>query len=563
MNRPITSTHQSRSPFKTSALNSWVQILILWIVCFFSFFIHLGAHEVDLMEARNFVTAREMVIEGHWLIPTMNGEIRIAKPPLPTWITAIVGIVEGNVDNKVVMRLPAAMMATLMVFAFWGLMRTLSVDPFLPVVSALILSTSLMVIDMGRRGTWDIYCHSFMVTGLWTLSYGLKKENHAYGSFVITGIFFSLSFMSKGPVAFYSLLFPFCVAYFSTFKIEKLNHKKKGLILVFGLFFLLIGMWPLFIYIQHPELSINVAIEEMSAWGNRHSQPIYFYAHFVIYSGIWAPAVVAGLIKPYAKKKIDQFVKYRFVITWIILTLILLSVIPEKKERYLLPAMIPMALLAGSLWRNLFQAFTKNSASIGDRRLLTTLTVVNSIISFAMPILLFRYGVATERIMTLPFAISWSVVFVLLAAAIIILYNKGMATTIFMSTLVLMSLINVSILPVFFQSSLCKKKTDVHPLRAIRQMEELRGLKIYSAEKLDIRLIWDAGRTIGQWDYKNQPLPLENMPMAFISTADPTQGLRAKYRDKMNVTVIEKFSIQSVRQSVTYFLTLISPKETG
>jgi 4-amino-4-deoxy-L-arabinose transferase-like glycosyltransferase len=562
MNGFATTTCGFPSLLKTLALNSWAQILILAVVCFFSFFIHLGAHEVDLMEARNFVTAREMAVESHWLIPTMNGEIRIAKPPLPTWITAIAGILSGNVDSKVVMRLPAAMMATLMVFAFWGMIRNLSLDPWLPVVSALILSTSLMIIDMGRRGTWDIYCHSFMMAGIWTLSYGLKKESNAYGSFLLTGILFAFSFMSKGPVPFYSLLLPFCVAYLSSFKLKKVILKWKGLMVTFGLLLLLMGIWPLFIYIRYPDLSAHVVFNEVSAWGNRHSQPFYFYAHFVIYSGIWAPSVIAGMLKPYAKNRIDQFVEYRFVIIWIILTLILLSVIPEKKERYLLPAIIPMALLAGALWRNLFQAFAKNGTSTEDRRLLAILTVVYSIISFTMPVLFFRYGVAADHNMTLPYAISWSVVFVLLAVTIIILHNKGAAVTIFMGALVLMCLINVSILPLFFQSFLCNKNRDIYSFRVIRQIKELRGLKIFSTEKLDMRLIWDAGRAIRQWDYKNQPLSLETMPIAYISTADLTQGLRAKYHDKVDVTVIKKISTQSARQSVTYFLTLISSKES-
>jgi 4-amino-4-deoxy-L-arabinose transferase-like glycosyltransferase len=60
------------------------QAASLIVLCLLAFFTHLGAFEVDLMEARNFVTAREMVNDHHWLVPTMNGELRITKPPLPT-----------------------------------------------------------------------------------------------------------------------------------------------------------------------------------------------------------------------------------------------------------------------------------------------------------------------------------------------------------------------------------------------------------------------------------------------------------------------------------------------
>jgi 4-amino-4-deoxy-L-arabinose transferase-like glycosyltransferase len=306
-------------------------------------------------------------------------------------------------------------------------------------------------------------------------------------------------------------------------------------------------------------LSASVALEEISAWGNRHSQPIYFYAHFAIYSGIWTPAVIAGLIQPYAKKKIDRFGSYRFIIIWIILTLFVLSIVPEKKERYLLPAMIPMAIMAGSLWRDIFQAFAENRVSIGDRRLLTAHTVFNVIISLAIPILVFRYGVFEGSKMTMPFATSWTVLFVLLAVTIIILHNKAPVKINFMGTLLLMCLIDISILPVFFHSSLCRTHPDPHPLRAIRQIEELKGLKIYSDEQLNLKLIWHSGRPIQQWNYKTQPLPLGNMPIAFISTNNPTQSLLALFGNKMDVTVIEKYPIQFSGRKVVYFITLISP----
>lgn len=52
----------------------------------------------DIMEARNMVTAREMVHDGNWLVPTMNGDLRLEKPPLPTWLTAVAEMISP--DNR-------------------------------------------------------------------------------------------------------------------------------------------------------------------------------------------------------------------------------------------------------------------------------------------------------------------------------------------------------------------------------------------------------------------------------------------------------------------------------
>lgn len=65
----------------------------------------------DLMEVRNLVTAREMVYDQHIMVPTMNGELRLEKPPLPTWIAAAVEYVLP--DNISAQRTVAAVMAML------------------------------------------------------------------------------------------------------------------------------------------------------------------------------------------------------------------------------------------------------------------------------------------------------------------------------------------------------------------------------------------------------------------------------------------------------------------
>lgn len=64
----------------------------MWIItlCIAAFFVNNGALQTDIMESRNIVTAREMVSDGNWLVPTMNGELRLEKPPLPTWVAAVV-----------------------------------------------------------------------------------------------------------------------------------------------------------------------------------------------------------------------------------------------------------------------------------------------------------------------------------------------------------------------------------------------------------------------------------------------------------------------------------------
>lgn len=65
-----------------------------------------AALPTDIMESRNIITAREMVSDGNWLVPTMNGELRLEKPPLPTWVAG--GIEKVFPDSLSAQRAAAA-----------------------------------------------------------------------------------------------------------------------------------------------------------------------------------------------------------------------------------------------------------------------------------------------------------------------------------------------------------------------------------------------------------------------------------------------------------------------
>ncbi|NVO29646.1 ArnT family glycosyltransferase [Hymenobacter lapidiphilus] len=165
---------QPHASFITRLLASqWGRALLLGLVCGVSFFLHSGASAVSLMDSRNFVAAREMVAGGSWLIPTMNQELRLAKPPLPTWAVAGLQQLTGPTDNLALLRIPAGLAATLLVFFFWGLCCELTRrQPFENTapgrtawLAALVLATSLLVITTGREGQWDIFASSLAMGG--------------------------------------------------------------------------------------------------------------------------------------------------------------------------------------------------------------------------------------------------------------------------------------------------------------------------------------------------------------------------------------------------------------
>ena len=84
-----------------------VASLFLFVIVMLGFTI--DAIPVSIMEARNFISAREMLTDNNWVLTTMNGDARYEKPPLPTWITAVFGLSFG-IKSVLALRWPALLM---------------------------------------------------------------------------------------------------------------------------------------------------------------------------------------------------------------------------------------------------------------------------------------------------------------------------------------------------------------------------------------------------------------------------------------------------------------------
>ena len=155
---------------KLLSKQGWVILLI----CIISFFINNRVVVPDIMEARNMVTAREMVHDGNWLVPTMNGDLRLEKPPLPTWLTAVAEMISP--DNLALQRAMAGFAAILLVAFFYLTAVQVMRNKRYAFISTILLCTCYNIILMGRTASWDIYCHAFMMGAIYFLSGHLRPK---------------------------------------------------------------------------------------------------------------------------------------------------------------------------------------------------------------------------------------------------------------------------------------------------------------------------------------------------------------------------------------------------
>ena len=158
--------------------------LIIFILSLVSFFPNLWVKDADLMEARNFITAREMVESGNWLIPTLNGNLRFEKPPLPTWITAGMMKLFHNTADEYLLRIPVAIVSIILIFLIYYLVKIMTEKSLYSFIAAFISLTTFMLIKTGNENSWDMYSYAFAFGTVVFFTAGMKKEK--IKNFIIT-----------------------------------------------------------------------------------------------------------------------------------------------------------------------------------------------------------------------------------------------------------------------------------------------------------------------------------------------------------------------------------------
>jgi 4-amino-4-deoxy-L-arabinose transferase-like glycosyltransferase len=321
-------------------------ILSICIIVFLMCCVSFSILDVTIMEARNFITAREMVNDGNWLLTTMNGEPRYQKPPLPTWLTAISALIFGF-KNLLALRFPGIVMIAVTGIFSYVLSIKLLENKQHALINGLLTITSFYVIGIVIEAPWDIFTHGFMLVAIYHLFQLLEKREKYWKHTIIAGVFFGLSLLCKGPVSLYALLLPFVIAYGFIYKYNDFKQK------VFSLFsFILIaliigGWWFLYAKLEDPQTFTKIAAKETGNWGSYNVRPFYYYWSFFTQSGLWTIPAFIALLYPYMKSRVSNLKVYKLTFWWTIIAVVLLSIIPEKKSRYLMPVLIPMAMNTG------------------------------------------------------------------------------------------------------------------------------------------------------------------------------------------------------------------------
>lgn len=515
-------------------------ITILFLIS--TFWVNNDVLFVDIMESRNIITAREMVYDGNWVMTTMNGEPRLEKPPLPTWIAAISEMTSPG--DIALQRAWAGVAAMLLVVFFHKLGKVLFGDRRVAVVASLVLCTSYSMILMGRTASWDIWCHCFMLGAVWQMVVALRNTNNTrWGSWVTAGVLTGLSVMSKGPVSLFALFLPFLVAYAAFGREKRGKLKSKSIVapvIVMTVVALVVGgWWYLYVYLENASQTAAVVAKESGSWVNRNVRPWYYYSTFFAETGVWALMTLTALLVPVWSKRMATPRPYLFSLTWMIAIVVLLSMMPEKKNRYLLPMLIPAAYTVGAVLWQMYESLKNNAWGEKDKLVsrifnvnAALLMVVIAAIPVAACVMFVAKGAVSIFSAVLLAVCMWT-------AAVIVWFGIRKRNPMYMLGGVVAVFVSVELL---FFPLLGKvfMNPDFHSISEIRGRADLNDVPFYSLknDSLRIEIVYEAGRKIRPIEEKEL---VEKVPCVLVTLKSVDEALPAYVRKKVKCREVGSF----------------------
>lgn len=512
-------------------------LALLSIVVLSMLLVHLDVPNITIMEARNFITAHEMVKDNHWLLTTMNGEARYQKPPLPTWLTAISGMLFG-INNVFALRLPAALMVLFSGICIYFLSLKLKLQKKQSINNSLILVTSFYIFAIIIEAPWDIFAHGFMLAGLYFLFIFFEENKSLWKNALLATMFVGFSILSKGPVSLYALFLPFLISYGMVFKFKDMKTRFIPILAFIILFLVIGGWWFLYVRLVDPEAFLEIATKETENWSSYNIKPFYYYWNFFIQSGLWAIPAFISLLYPYLIKRVENKKAYQFSFWWTIAAVILLSVIPEKKARYLVPALIPLAINTGFYIQYLLTNFSNLKRK-----------------TEAIPVY-FNFGLIALISISVPFAL-----FFLLKDGFhqhLISYLLTSATTLLIGVFLLKNLYakkfqSVFYLTVLFVVSLgafglplsesLNKNTTFESINSLHQFEKSNKIITYSIGETAPELLWDY-KGILKDIYKNESLEIPSESnFGLLVTNDDKENIESQLNQDYNMKLIETYDL--------------------
>ncbi|MGC4031184.1 MAG: glycosyltransferase family 39 protein [Tepidisphaeraceae bacterium] len=328
-----------------------------------------GHRPLSVHEARLPQLAREMVwFDGDWLLPTSGGRPWLERPPLPHWATAVSMMFFGGSTNSLsAPRMPTALCGFLIgwlaawMAARWfgrgvgllaGLVTISSYEIYQYATLAEddiylgLIVTAAMALFV--RARWPINAKDRPLPGNPLVSFLSLRPWHVTLSFVLLG----LTNLVKGPLVGAMPVFA-TVGILVLLDRDWKTLRRIGWLWGGVIFLALTLAWPVWAWKHYPDVVANWRYDILGQsefepeTAAKWNEPAWYYLTVLPLSlAPWTWATVIGLIATAGKAWRRRGSPYRFIWCWAFVSLLLLSAAARKHHHYLVPTMVPWAILS-------------------------------------------------------------------------------------------------------------------------------------------------------------------------------------------------------------------------
>lgn len=308
---------------------------------------------MDLDEGFYGSIAAEMNQAGEWIVPTLHGQGWFEKPILIYWALKpsiyAFGVFWGP-------RIPSilANLATLFLVSTWMKRRF---DDSAAKASVLILSSSLLFVALGRMVMTDPYL-TLSLTGAFLALFEALQPGSGLRWKILTGACAGLGVLAKGPVA---LILVGAVAFYLLAR-PAADERKQLLsfqwLLAIGAAILIVCAWFIPVYLRMPdrfvqEFLIEQNLKRFAGGDEAHNLGSGSLGAKIGNLFAYVPVLFLGAA-PWAIplwRRLRQREKSPaevFLAAWFLVIFLFFSVSGTKLPHYLMPCLVPVAMLVAS-----------------------------------------------------------------------------------------------------------------------------------------------------------------------------------------------------------------------
>ncbi len=306
--------------------------------------------------------AREMIADGQWLVPHVNGVVTTDKPPLFFWLIALVSWPFAHVSSLTA-RLPSILAylgSVALVARLGGRLAANGRGKPRPygeganavagsggagALAALVFATAYLPWDKARSAQIDSLLCLLVLAAISAFEAFRAGTLDGRRAGVAVWALGGLATLAKGPVGF---LLPVGVAFFTLLADRRLRDWRRFAPLLGPLAFVaVVALWAVPAMLLPQDYSLVGALEthffNRALHGMHHKNPPYYYLGAIGLQFLpWSPLLPGALLLAWRRRRDPAD---RLLLVWVLFIVLFFTLSGERRDLYVLPAYPALALL--------------------------------------------------------------------------------------------------------------------------------------------------------------------------------------------------------------------------